>query len=53
MEATPLNAVIIPMLFAAIFLYALYFVIRAGVRDGVLQADMKRADAKDESSAGL
>jgi len=27
----------------AIFLYALYFVVRSGVRDGILQADKKRS----------
>ncbi len=53
MDAAMLNATVIPVLFAAVFLYALYFVIRSGVRDGILQADNKRADAKDESGARL
>ena len=44
MDASNLNAVIVPAVFAAILLYALYFVVRAGVRDGILQADTKRAD---------
>lgn len=38
-----LNALVLTVVFAAIALYALYFVIRAGVRDGIIQADKKRA----------
>ncbi|MFK4641219.1 hypothetical protein [Paenarthrobacter histidinolovorans] len=38
MDATPLNTLVLTVVFAAIALYALYFVVRAGVRDGILQA---------------
>lgn len=43
MDAAPLNAIVIPILSAAVFLYALYFVVRSGVRDGILQAERKRS----------
>ncbi|WP_200846748.1 hypothetical protein [Arthrobacter sp. 18067] len=46
MDATPLNALVLTVVFAAIGLYALYFVIRAGVRDGILQADKKRETSR-------
>ncbi|SDX00888.1 hypothetical protein SAMN04487917_104176 [Arthrobacter sp. yr096] len=48
MDATPLNTLVLTVVFAAIALYALYFVIRAGVRDGVLQA--KEREAANASS---
>ncbi|MDP9935656.1 MULTISPECIES: hypothetical protein [Paenarthrobacter] len=38
MDATPLNNLVLTIVIAAIALYALYFVVRAGVRDGILQA---------------
>ncbi|MEV7662656.1 hypothetical protein [Paenarthrobacter sp. NPDC089316] len=38
MDATPLNNLVLTVVFAAIALYALYFVVRAGVRDGIRQA---------------
>jgi len=44
MDATPLSALVLTLVFAAIALYFLYFVIRAGVRDGILQADKKRSE---------
>ncbi len=44
MDATPLSALVLTVVFSAIALYFLYFVIRAGVRDGILQADKKRSD---------
>lgn len=51
MDATPLNALVLTVVFSAIALYFLYFVIRSGVRDGILQADKKRneQDATDPS----
>jgi hypothetical protein len=49
MDATPLNTLVLTVVFAAIALYALYFVIRAGVRDGVLQA-REREDASSTQS---
>ncbi|MDR6988529.1 hypothetical protein J2Y66_003033 [Paenarthrobacter nitroguajacolicus] len=42
MDAAPLNALVLTIVFAAIALYLLYFVVRAGVRDGILQAEQKR-----------
>ena len=48
MDATFLNAIILPVVFTAIFLYALYFVVRSGVRDGILQAEKKRAGTTDQ-----
>jgi hypothetical protein len=44
MDATPLSALVLTVTFSAIALYFLYFVIRAGVRDGILQADKKRSE---------
>ncbi|WP_181151796.1 MULTISPECIES: hypothetical protein [unclassified Arthrobacter] len=51
MDATPLSTLVLTVVFSAIALYFLYFVIRAGVRDGILQADKKRSehDATDPS----
>ncbi|MBT2586936.1 hypothetical protein [Arthrobacter sp. ISL-95] len=49
MDATPLSALILTVTFSAIALYVLYFVIRAGVRDGILQADKKRSEQADPS----
>ena len=50
MDAAPFNAIIISLVFAALALYALYFVIRAGVRDGILQADKKRGSTSAQAS---
>jgi hypothetical protein len=44
-----LNALVLNLVFAAIFFYVLYGVIRAGVRDGILAADRRRA--RDASEA--
>ena len=49
MDASILNAVIVPAVFAAILLYAVYFVVRSAVRDGILQADRKRAELDKNS----
>jgi len=38
-----LNSLVLTVVFTAIFFYALYFVVRSGVRDGILQADKKRS----------
>jgi hypothetical protein len=40
-----LNALVLYAVFTAIFFYLLYGVIRAGVRDGILTADRRRAAA--------
>ena len=42
----PLNNLILTVLFAAVFFYVLYSVIRAAVRDGILQADERRDKAR-------
>ena len=49
MDATPLSALVLAVTFSAIALYFLYFVIRAGVRDGILQADKKRSQQAEMS----
>lgn len=43
MDATPLNTLVLTIVFAAIALYCLYFVVRSGVRDGILQAKQREA----------
>ncbi|MDI2033678.1 hypothetical protein [Paenarthrobacter nitroguajacolicus] len=45
MDATPLNNLVLTIVFAAIALYALYFVVRAGVRDGIIQAQKVSRDS--------
>lgn len=44
----PLNNPILLVVFVAIFFYVLYGVIRAAVRDGILQADEWREKALTE-----
>ncbi|MGP0222213.1 hypothetical protein [Paenarthrobacter sp. NCHU4564] len=41
----PLSSLVLTIFSASVVLYALYFVVRAGVRDGIIQADRKRAQA--------
>ncbi|MET3368649.1 UNVERIFIED_CONTAM: hypothetical protein ABIE34_001890 [Jeotgalibacillus campisalis] len=48
MDATPLKALVLTVVFSAIALYFLYFVVRAGVRDGILQADKKRHEKAEQ-----
>ncbi|MFF1829870.1 hypothetical protein [Paenarthrobacter sp. NPDC058040] len=43
-----LTSLVLTVVFGAIVLYLLYFVVRAGVRDGILQADQRRA-ARDRT----
>ena len=38
----PLDSLVLTVVIAAVFFYALYIVIRAAVRDGILQADERR-----------
>ena len=40
------------LVFAPIFFYVLYGVIRAAVRDGILQADERREKARLELNSG-
>ena len=44
---TALENPVLAVVFAAIFFYILYGVIRAGVRDGILQADELRQKTPD------
>ncbi|WP_256438434.1 hypothetical protein [Pseudonocardia sp. H11422] len=37
----PLTGLVLYVLFAAVFFYVLYFVVRAAVRDGIVQARRK------------
>jgi hypothetical protein len=49
-----LNGLVLYAVFAAIFFYLLYGVIRAGVRDGILAADRRRvAEASDRTGSNL
>lgn len=48
----PLNSPVLLVVFAAIFFYVLYGVIRAAVRDGILQADERRVKALTELDGG-
>lgn len=45
------DSLILAVVFAAIFFYVLYGVIRAGVRDGILQADERRQKARELDSS--
>ncbi len=47
MDAGPLNFVVLSVVFAAVFFYVLYRVVRAAVRDGIVQADERRAADND------
>lgn len=42
---TALDTMALAVIFAAVFYYVLYGVIRAAVRDGILQADERREKA--------
>jgi hypothetical protein len=44
---TDLNAIVLAVVFTAIFFYVLYGVIRAAVRDGITQAYEQRQHAQD------
>lgn len=43
----PLDSLVLTVVIAAVFFYALYIVIRAAVRDGILQADGRRRKANE------
>lgn len=45
----PLNNPVLLVVLAAVFFYVLYGVIRAAVRDGILQADERREKASIEN----
>ena len=45
-----LTGVVLLVLVGAVFFYILYGVIRAGVRDGILQADQRRSRRAGESN---
>ncbi len=46
------DAIVLNLVFAAIFLYVLYGVIRAGVRDGIGQAEDRRRQRSDSAESG-
>lgn len=41
-----LDSLVLTVVFAAVFFYVLYGVIRAAVRDGILQAEERRQEAR-------
>jgi hypothetical protein len=45
----PLDNLVLPAVLAAVFFYVLYGVIRAAVRDGILQADRRRVTGQDQA----
>ncbi|MFJ4028721.1 hypothetical protein ACIPWF_15200 [Paenarthrobacter sp. NPDC089989] len=47
-----LTSLALTAVFGAIFLYLLYFVVRSGVRDGILQADQRRAARDHQEHQG-
>lgn len=47
-----LNNPVLLVVFAAVFFYVLYGVIRAAVRDGILQADERREKARIGLNSG-
>ncbi|MBT2247801.1 hypothetical protein JHV56_03670 [Arthrobacter sp. BHU FT2] len=47
----PLDNLVLPVVLAAVFFYVLYGVIRAAVRDGILQADKRRRAGRDQAGA--
>lgn len=48
MDAGPLNFVVLSVVFAAVFFYVLYLVIRAAVRDGIAPANERRTADKSD-----
>ena len=47
-----LNILVLAIVFAAGFFYVLHGVIRAAVRDGILQADERRQKARELADSG-
>ena len=47
-----LDSLVLTVVFAAVFFYVLYGVIRAAARDGILQADERRQKARGTVSSG-
>ncbi|MGO4235610.1 hypothetical protein [Pseudarthrobacter sp. YAF2] len=47
-----LDSLVLTVVFAAVFFYVLYGVIRAAVRDGILQADERRQKARGTVGSG-
>jgi hypothetical protein len=48
-----LDSLVLAVVFSAIFLYVLYGVIRAAVRDGILQAHARAHDTEDEATSPI
>jgi hypothetical protein len=47
----PHNNPVLLVVFAAVFFYVLYGVIRAAVRDGIIQTDERRQKARELASS--
>ena len=47
-----MNGLVLTITFAAIFFYILHGVVRAAVRDGILQAEERRREAAGVPDAG-
>ncbi|GAA1869903.1 hypothetical protein GCM10009715_16160 [Paeniglutamicibacter psychrophenolicus] len=52
MDASMLSALVLAIVFALVALYALYFVIRAAVRDGISLARAKETAPERSRAAG-
>ncbi|SLJ96265.1 hypothetical protein [Arthrobacter sp. P2b] len=48
---TALDSFVLTVVFSGVFFYVLYGVIRAAVRDGILQADERRLTHEEEAKA--
>lgn len=48
----PLSSLVLTVVCTAIILYLLYFVVRSGVRDGILQAEERRASSDKGGTQG-
>jgi len=46
------NGLVLTVTFAAIFFYILHGVVRAAVRDGILQAEERKCEAAGATEAG-
>ncbi|WP_018761527.1 MULTISPECIES: hypothetical protein [Micrococcaceae] len=47
-----LDSLVLSVVFVAVFFYILYGIIRAAVRDGILQADERRQKARQTVGGG-
>ncbi len=47
------NGLVLGVVFIAVFFYVLYGVIRAAVRDGILQADVRTRETEEDVSSSM